>query len=369
MQVTGGSLYGLTEDSVLAVSRAGQVPDPLLGYALVGKVTALSAEIRPVAYRDKAAPAGFSDHARCDVVYREAGAFWTTVATATDGFTERTEQDRANSQLQEALAVAISAKSSLLRAPNGSEQAEWLAVRTPSEFFIQRGTSTATVVNPASRRRGDVFGPFPNVGTLLAALDRIARASCLVKLADIALVPSADGPQPSIQFKLDVTRSGKPLPLTGAEVHPGETLELAIHNTGLEDLAVVVFYVGSDGDISPAFPFPGSQTDLAENFVKCNADLFRQISIDIGNETLGWEHVVVIAVPARDRAALNDLLRLQQRGSVLFQTRDGQDDQAKSPLGRLIDSAIGGRARAERTSASSDIGACSIQRMSWNVVQ
>ena len=95
--------------------------------------------------------------------------------------------------------------------------------------------------------------------------------------------------------------------------------------------------------------------------------LDRQIGFVINDKTIGWEHVIVIAVGARDKQALDELLQLQQEQLIGARTR-GPGEQLTSPLARLIDTTVTATRGAGDPDAVPEPGSYAIRRVSWNVV-
>ena len=164
---------------------------------------------------------------------------------------------------------------------------------------------------------GEILGPRPLDNDLTwwlgQSLRRIARATNLMALADEA----AANEDPEIDVELAVSRNGTPFAPAGpdqAEVRANEVLEISIGNRGSEAVSVAVFYVDSAFGITPFFP--KSSRDSLNNEIVAGGELFRPVRFRIDDHTLGWEHVLVVAVTAKQKTVIDDLLLLQQPGCV-----------------------------------------------------
>lgn len=192
---------------------------------------------------------------------------------------------------------------------------------------------------------------------------RIARATNLRKLA----VRETDFRDPRVNVQLNVLRSDDQ-PLDPADtdtliVRDKEQMQVKIRNKGTKAIAVAVFYIQNDFAIKTFFP--RSYGDFRNVEIEKGGELYRSVKFNINATTLGWEDVIVIAVDAADRHAIDDILKLQQDGFP-SRTRSGGSEPTpfRSPLGRLIDDAMNGGTRGPAAALDS----YAIRRVSWNVV-
>jgi hypothetical protein len=218
-----------------------------------------------------------------------------------------------------------------------------------------------------ARRSGELFGaPYPindRLGAILSLnLERIARADSLRRLAEEAHAAH----DPSINVTIETLQNGVLLePGDSAPTFaPDNELRLRIVNSGLEPVAVLVFYIDSTHGID--LRFPKSRKEEQMNPIPVAGTLEKQIGFTIRDRTIGWEHVVVIAVGAKDHAAIADLLRLQQES--LIGARSRSTEPLKSPLARLVDGALRGSRGDADPEAIPAPGSYAIRRVSWNVV-
>jgi hypothetical protein len=230
--------------------------------------------------------------------------------------------------------------------------------------YLQRADSTRQLDDAGGAKTGEIFGPYQGDGLkswLGEFLDGYARSENLRRLAEQGTTVK----DPLVDVTLALQRQGEPLdPLEATKVRDGDVIELSVNNTGLHDVSLVVFYVDNAYRIAPFFPVTAK--DYGNNYVPSGKELYEPIKFQINDSTLGWEHVIVIAVDAKDQQAVGDVLRLQQAG---FRSRSSKGEEYLGPLGRLIaDTVSRGYRAASRPDAVPSIGSYAIRRISWNVV-
>lgn len=373
LEVTGGALHGLTPGSILAVyPPAGSADaDLVLGYVQVKVAGPLRAVVEPIAYRDMPPLRNAPPQARCEFVHRDTGELAIHVALTCEGFATPEQAAQSRQQTQAQLQAVLRQRDAIVRLVEPHAAPQWFAVATPQGLYVQRSGSRYALDDPQARRCGDVFGPFDPAdrGAALElgdALQRIAGASNLVALAEAASAAR----DPRVDIELTVMCDGQPFAPTGpaaAAVHHGQQLRLHIRNTGTEAVSVAVFYVDNSYQVAAFFPLVDDDFLAANNRIEPGGTLYRSIGFRINDRTVGWEHVVVIAVPATDELALHDLIRLQQEG-LTPRTRGPEAPPLRSRLGRLIELSVGGGTRTQRQAAEVVVGTYAIRRVSWNVV-
>ena len=366
--VSGGSLHDLTVGSVLAVEDADDV---VLGYVQVRQALPLSAVVEPVAWGGVPQVDELPEFSGCRLVYREMGDLQLPVGLQVEGFDGDAEA-AAVAALTQALESIAGDERSLVRIAGDPAEAVWIAVGTPQGVFLQKADSerfdfTDTDALAAARMRGQVFGPYPAedrpVARLQSDLNRIARAVNLLKLAE----ETAALENPTVKIAIEVTHESKSpdgLQSASADVQEGDRLLLKVRNEGYEPVSIVVFYVDNAYSISSFFPNLRRPDDLINNKIGRREELYRDIAFNINADTLGWEHVVVIAVPASQEDAVNELVQLQQEQLQGAATRSAEN-ALNTPLARLIDNTVTGT-RGDPESAP-PLGSYSVHRITWNV--
>lgn len=377
MTVTGGALHGITPGSVLAVYTPADAvnANQLVGYVQITDVYPLSSLARPTAWGATPTVDALPDFGRCEVVYRDFGSLQLSVSFDLEGeFDDPAAAEQALSDARDQLVAAADADGALFRPARAGEKSDWTVVITPAGVFLQRTDSPRFDFADAdefdlARRRGEAFGdPYPLdeglADILTNDLERIARAENLRKLAE----ESSASADPSVNVDIQVLRDGEPFEPDGLEtstVEVDQILRLKITNNGTEPVSIVVFYI--DNAYSIDARFPRTRKDEGINEIPARGTLDKEIGFVINDKTIGWEHVIIIAVGARDKQALDELLQLQQEQLVGAKTR-GPEDKLTSPLARLIDTTVTATRGADDPDAVPEPGSYAIRRVSWNVV-
>jgi hypothetical protein len=336
----------------------------------------------PTAWGAQPATGVLPDQGRCEVVYRDLGSLQLSVSVELDGeFEDPAQAQQTLADVRDQLQTAAEADGALFRLAESGETSDWTAVVTPDGVYLQRTDSERFAWDDAekldlARRAGQVFGDPYAINADLPDivsndLDRIARAENLRKLAE----ETAASDDPSVSVSVEVlrevdpaTKQTEPFAPDGLEssiVEADQVLRLKITNDGTEPVSIVVFYIDSAYSIDPRFP--RTNRDARINQIPVGGTLERQIGFTINDNTIGWEHVIVIAVGAKDQNALDELLQLQQEQLIGAKTR-GPDDQLTSPLARLIDNTVTATRGSGDPDAVPDAGSYAIRRVSWNVV-
>jgi hypothetical protein len=370
--VSGGVLHGVTAGSILAVHAPAGTSNQKarLGYVRIRDAQPLSAQAEPIEFDNLSARDDLPDLARCEVVYRDLGELKVTVGVQAEGIDDETRANVLRSRVDLVLRALAAGKGSLIRLTDSAHAAQWFAVATGRGVYLQRADSNLPLDDAMGAKMGEVFGPMPvDAGLKLWLRDTlhdIARATNLRKMAE-QISPSA---APLVDVELQVTRDGEPfVPADGAtaQARDGEVLELHIRNTGRKAVSLAVFYIQNDFAIK-AF-FPRSDRDFLINVIDKDGSLTKPVKFRINDRTLGWEDIIVIAVDAKDRNAIDDILLLQQAGFASRTRSGGPPPRAfRSALGRLIDSAMNGGTRGLDRLAAPVLDSYAIRRISWNVV-
>ncbi|MBL8850773.1 MAG: caspase family protein [Planctomycetaceae bacterium] len=375
--LTAGSLHGITAGSILAVyPPSGQAGDQqLLGYVRVRQVHPLSSVIEPVAWLDIPANDELPDEGRCELVFRERYSELLTLAVESDPPGDGLADRRART-LQELQAVAARSDARFSVVTEGAS--DWTAVVTQAGVYLQR-TGTPVVdwsdakALEAAQRHGDVFGaqsppgtPIPlNAqfgNTISVYLRQVAQADALREMAEEA----AGTRDPNIDVSVTILRNGAE-PSSGEAVptlKSNDHIDLRITNTGPEPAAVMVFYIDSHFGITQQFPLLANDQPV----IPICGELTGQVSFDITDSSTGAEHVIVIAVSAKDKGAFSELEKLEQSSLTATISR-GTPSRFQTPLGRLLDTALTGTRGDPQADSVPSPDSFAIRRVTWNIVQ
>jgi len=375
--LTAGTLHGITEGSILAVyPPAGTADDQqFLGYVRVRQVYPLTADVDPVAWQDVPVNSQLPDEGRCELAFREQFSELLRLSIESD----RPGDDAADlrARAMEELQTAASYDGARFRVVTEGPS-DWTAVVVDSGVYLQRTGSPIinwrdTAQLDEARRRGDVFdapsppgAPFPldaRLGNTLAFyLQRIAQADALRRLAEEA----AASRDPVIDVAVELMQDG--VALSAGESVPrlksNDFVDLRIRNTGVAPAAVLVFYVDANFGIQLRYPVYKSDQPV----IPIGGELKGQIGFEITDDTIGSEHVIVIAVSAKDKAAISELSQLEQTSLSASRSRSA-DSPFRSPLGRLLDSSLTGTRGGPQADSAPAPGGYAIRRFTWNVVR
>ncbi len=368
--LTAGFLHGVTPDTVFAVyPPPGSADDrQALGHVRVTEALPLTSQVEPIEYAGSAVAAGFPAQARCVPVYHEPGELTLAIAVASEGFSDSdTEAQRtAKVTVTQALQRLTGEPRAMARLVEDAALADWFAIVTPSGLHLQRQGSRYSLDDVNGPRAGEVMGVFelgPDlVDALRDPLGRVARACALVALAEQA----ATSTNPAIDFELEVSRDSEPL-LEGDPVRNNDRLQLVVRNTGLEAISLAVFFVDNAYQVQPFFPRIKEDFLVANNRIGLGKTLYRPIQLRIHDQTIGLEHLLVVAVSSDKELDVNELMELRQAGLVQGQLRSADARPFVSGLARLIEATTSGGTRGQRSAAAA-IGGYAIRRISWNVV-
>jgi hypothetical protein len=366
----GGFLHGVTVGSILGVYpvAGARHQDELVGYVEVTQSGPFSSLAVPVNYGNRPPSARLPDPGRCKLVHRGLGDMKLTVDVVCERIRDEQQADLLRNKVLGQLRELAQMEDALIRLRDGSHVPNWYAVVTGKGLYLQRADSTRAPGDPDAVRVGEVCGPHPIDedldSWLRERLHKIARVTNLVKLAE----EFKDLRDPTINVELAVTLNGEafdPLDGTQAEVRHQDLLELWIRNSGLVDMSVVVFYVDNAFAIIPFFPI--SARDSYHNRIPKWTELSSPVKFRINDRTLGWENVLVIAVNSKDEGLIDELLLLQQ-GGFAVRCGAGGERAIKSPLGRLVEDVMNGRARSPSAMDIPPLDSYAIRRISWKVV-
>jgi hypothetical protein len=324
-RVQAGTLAGVTVGSVLRVMPPAGAGDEnrLLGHVQITAAQLLQATAQPVAYRGIAAVEELPDLSRCEIEFRELGDLMLTVGLSPEGDAALPRNDGASEQLVSVLRDLAGQRDAVirLREPRGEQQrgaeadaaADWYPEIRGDQVYLRRGDTPRSLSPDDAQRTGRLLGPFEVDERLKASLGEclkaVARASNLVKLAER---PELSERSP-IRIETTLEKNGQRFELAGAEasrVRNKDVVSLHIRNTGRQQVSVVVFYVDNHYGIKVFFPL--SEGDERMNAIPPDQTLTKPIRFRINDNTLGWEHMIVVALGAEHRAAIDELRNLEQ---------------------------------------------------------
>ena len=390
-KLDAGSLHGLTVGSVLAVKPpAGQpVADKPVGYVeIVEKGLGLThAEVRPCAYGGLPAPKDLPKVdekviARCELVFRDYGDLRLAVAVDDlSGKEEPVPADRLR-PLTDALTKLAEEKGSLVKFVRRPAEAQWLLrydSLASAKLYLLPVSGWHQAAEPGKPLPlPPLFGPVPEGDALSPwlkeRLARIARVQNLRALVGVASRSQNVRQRDSdVNFKVEVVRfrnatddKGEPITRgdSGIVLHDRDEVGLKVVNEGREAIDVTVLYLTSDYGIQAIFP----KQVTVDNRVSAKP---LQIDLTMNARTIGLEHVLVIAVKARDvqeYANFSFLAQpdLEQAAREMKRTARGtQDASLGSPLGQLFQNALYAEGKTRGSDVSSRESAFHL--LSWKV--
>lgn len=135
---------------------------------------------------------------------------------------------------------------------------------------------------------------------------KIAKVTGLLRLAGQVNLPATE-----IKSELLVARPGETLSLSADQVpvvQNGDKVSISVENVGRQFMDISVFFVGSDYSVIQVYPAAGESTRVEEK-----AKLKQEIGT-VNVDTIGREHLVVVANPVNRDTVTSDNSFLQQSG-------------------------------------------------------
>jgi hypothetical protein len=359
LTVNAGQLHGLTAGSVLAVYPPAGQKGERRGYVRIRRVEATRAQVAPWAPAGRpAARAEDLIGGRCELAVIDFGDMKLRLAVDRLASRPREEAAEDRRQLQRDLDDLARDLHALARLPDSpfvlvasQQQAEWLVRLAGGKAYLVRSAEfedgrAPDGVPAAARQKAlqRLLGPFERgaQGTALLreGLARIARAANLLKLAarpagEIVRGSADEAPRARVEV---VRLGGKPEAPSSDPIPrfcAGDRVELRVSNTGRVPIDVTVLYVDSQFGIEALFP-------LAEHNRLSPGSTVRVPPVDVKGHTSGREHVVLVAVRARELEPVDFVSLAQpslQRAVTTDRSRGGSRGLG-SPLGRLLQKAL-----------------------------
>ena len=347
---TGGSLNGLTKDSVLAVyPPVGEArPRRPLGHVRIVKLKAFESIVEPCQFAGLDRSDHLPIHGRCELAFIAQDRPMLRVAFRESG------PERASAHLRDGDALATmrqrfaertTESGSLVTVVDDASAADWLVWFGQEQLHL-----TPAAGWPADRdveaQKG--YGPVPEddqaVGWLYDRLTRIARAKNLLYVATESQNLRYRGVE-SDDVKVDVElrrlrdsndkqgelvyADGKP-----ATFRDGDSIQLKVTNRGQSTVDLTVLCVTSEHGIIDFFPAPH---EVFKNQLSPTGKPY-VLRLKVEANTLGQEHLVVLAVRGKEPPV--NFTWLAQPSLARASMTRGANDGATSHLARMLQDAM-----------------------------
>jgi len=378
LKITAGSLNGLTPGSVLAVyPPAGHgTADKPIGHVRVGKVGVYESAVEPCEYEKSPEPKRAElVGGRCEVVFVDYGDLRLRVAVDAADFGGKAVPEAERQKLTETLSVMEKDPKSLTRTAAGPADADWLVRWDAGRVYLQRASEWS-----AGRGEGkpaSLFGPAEGGKTaewLKASLEKIARAENLKRLTADSPEDGRGDDDASARIDVEVRlhkgeADAKGVPVDFARglpaVYDGDVAKVHLNNTGHVPVDVTILYIDNGYGITSLFPDTSKNED---NRIPPGGT--RVIRLDVNGQTLGAEHLVVIAVQGKglnaDFGSLEQPTIEEAKGS---QKSRGRDDGRglNSPLGKLLQNALYGEGGTRGVSRRHEANEYVLKCLTWKI--
>jgi hypothetical protein len=345
--IDGGELRGLTMGSILAVyPPAGTArTDKVIGHVRITAVEMNRSVVQPCAYENvPKVDAAKLRNGRAKLVYTDYGDLRLRVAVDPNDIQGKPLASSVKADLTKVLQALTKGEMSMVRqvsdlqTANEADRPQWLLRYEDgkvhlvpwSEFIVSKETAE----RKAQEVKAAALAPLPVDSALetelKSRLHRIARAENLKKLAVRLSGNPADDTSPRI--KLELLKDGKPLaePLL---LRNKDKVTYRLTNTGRVPVDATVLYIDSAYGIDCFFPKQGESARIAPGAQVHIPD------IEVTDDTLGQEHIVVIAVKANLSEQPQNFAEFAQPALEQAKTRG----VGASPLGQLLESAMDGK--------------------------
>ena len=354
LKINAGAVHGLTEGSILAVYPPPRDPQPAtpLGHVVVKQLRVADASVVPCAYEGAAVRADLPQRGRCEVVVLDCGLGKLRFAVDDrDGAGQPISAASRSAWYDGLRSVTSDRSQSVVRLVDQPAQADWL-VRldgksvqlVPSSGWSQQCDRGGP---PALQAAAGSATPYKDVKT---SLEAIARATNLVRLAsqrpDTLRAQFGEGLRVEATLLLangEGEKAGKDLTwqAQGRAIPAGTRTLLRIENRESIAVDVTALYVDSQYGITPIFPDPGrGEANRIE------PQETRVIPGDVNDQTVGMEHIIVLAVRSEPLRPAVDLSVLRQPPLAAVVTQGlPQDSLAqrggqRTPLEELLSTAL-----------------------------
>ncbi|MBU0754436.1 MAG: caspase family protein [Planctomycetes bacterium] len=315
-RLNGGRLLGLDRDTILEACPAGRTEAPPIGLVQIVSAGLNESECRWIEGKE---PAGLIEEEPgavfpARVVKRPLGDYSLRIAVVTPRL-----EPLPVTRIPERARRALEEKPDQFPVVRDPAEADWLLMLDGKKIWLR----------PARIGGGpDRFAIGPR--GLSAELQKIFRARNLKRLAESGLVRPLDSNLEVVIYR--IPESGDPVPLrTGEVFHPGEQGKIVLRNMTGRTYDVTVLFIDSHNGIQTLFPRNGKTARLTHLDTRTLQERFM-----VNDHSLGFEHLVVIALPRDDTSEVIDLSWLDQeplnlRGNASY----GQGDDFSDLLGEL----------------------------------
>lgn len=382
--IDAGSLTGLTTGTVLAIypPPGGANDRTKLGHVRIfeGGLGLTASEVQPCAFDQLPAPATLMRGARCEPAFVDCGDLRLSVAVGDTNFRGQAVPPDVRHHWIATLDQLARAPGALFRQASTLTQAQWV-------LRVDASASGRIYLIPAGGLRKDYtderptsdlpsqFGPVPSgdegASWLKESLERIARAQNFLAIASRASHAAGSGDDSGPKIQVEVVRfhggddkMGEPVPTAGpgAVLYKGDDIGIRVLNQGQDPADVTILLVNSRFGIEAFYP-TGVTVDN-----RVPAGNRRQLRGKITTTTVGLEHLIVIAVKAREEIGEYANFSFLAQPSVREVRRGlaGKDRALDSDLGRLFQSAFYAHGRTRGVPAQV-LGEVVFSRHSWHV--
>jgi hypothetical protein len=355
LRIDRGSLHGIGCKSLLEVFPPAGVADAekRLGYVKVSRVSALTAEVLPVAHnglpRPETTALGLGNRCRIASLAFDLPPLRVAVRDVSGAPLLRFRGKATTRPNMQSVVRAVATANPNLVTNVSAGKAEWILAAEGNAILLESITQTVVEPTDASAPSRLLVADLSQVEARSAealqratqsALLRLARARQLLHLASAGSPgDSRSGVQVGVEllrYESETAARGTPIinGPAGRILHDGDIVSFRITNPNTFPIDVSLLFIDSQYGITCLFPERGTVDD--------NRLLPGQVieipRIAVNATTVGPEQVVTIAV--RSTLDRQDFRCLEQES--LGQRRSGEN-QAASPLQQLLETTIYGK--------------------------
>ncbi len=349
--LSAGTLQGLTEGAILAAYPPVDSDKPaeqLLGYLRIASSFTNSAEVVPFEYKGRVAPrvSDIAEFGRCEIVYVDYGDLALTVAASWQSVEGRPR----NEPIPPAVATALKTLGPpFVKIVDDARSADWLVEVASDAKSVSivplRSASLESVGTPLSMRQQ--LGPLvlSDVEVLGVQLFESFKAifgwQNLLRIASNPLGYESSAGNYSVSSRLlrcHDQECNETSPIAVDEkLEAGSRVALQVTNTGKLPFDITVLFLNTRFGIKCFYPRKGS---FGNNRLRPNETSATRI--DISADSIGIEHLIVIAVPSNALQMPTDLCMLEQSSLVETRTRGDENAILQTPLGKLLSTVVFG---------------------------
>ncbi|HEX7377242.1 MAG TPA: caspase family protein [Pirellulales bacterium] len=364
-RINGGAVHGLTPGAILEARGPAGGGKPL-GHVRVVRLDIAEARVEPCAYADAPKPDHLPAGAVCEPVFAEFGDLRLRVAIDLDGADAAARQslvkladDLAKRSREPkamfALTVLTDAEWVVRARPNGLELLPKDAALVIDEAKLPPGTPRFNLGGPETAAEAEEH------------IGRIFRAQNLLGLAGGASgeTGTVDLVLETIRYRDGRDRQGQVVAFEGAgpRFQAGDLIGWRITNHGREAVDVTLLYIDSQFAVQAVFPRPRA---VGVNNRLAAGESYSVPPVEVTDDTLGQEHLVVIAVPGEGPQRDFRCLAEPNLASARVQTRGGAN-ALESPLGKLLEYAAFNEGEATRGMRRVELDESRLMLVSWTV--